>query len=642
MSKDTSISSLTGDKDIRAVIDSTPDPGTKVDLLVEHALSQISTIPEIALGFGREALQIANEHSLQSGLAKAHNCMGTLNWFLADYETTIKHQNKALNLWRDLANKEGEAKCLTGIGNAYVKQGFNNLAMDYYLRSMKIQKALKNQMGVASLYNNLGVVFKNQGDYDRALRFYFKSLKIKEGVGVDPTRIAISYVNIGIIFFLQKDFKKSLDYYEKAQAINQEHNDDFAISDVLNNIGVLYGEWNNIPKSMECLRKALTMKTELGDKMGMTVSYQEMGNAHLRENKYEKALESYHKALSLSRETGSRGAESDFLTHIGKVYIQAKQPEKAIGMLNRGLDIRNELNAKSHLEQSYALLAKAHAQLGKFDPAYKYQVLYSETKSELFNEEKTKILHEMELKYELEQKDLEIEKLNIRQELLELANKELELFAGMAAHDMKEPLRMVHSYSGLLVRRFGDKMDGEAKEYIDIIQNASDRMNDMLVSLLEYARGDVKSKQTEEIDLSLTLEIVLNNLQLVVSERQATINVDKLPKVTATDVHMIQLFQNLVSNSIKFCPNEPPVINLSFREEGNFYHLTHQDNGIGIKPENQEKVFDIFTRLHGPSKFEGSGIGLATCRKIVESLGGKIWIQPTTEKGTTFHFTLPK
>jgi PAS domain S-box-containing protein len=232
-----------------------------------------------------------------------------------------------------------------------------------------------------------------------------------------------------------------------------------------------------------------------------------------------------------------------------------------------------------------------------------------------------------------------ISKLN--EELLR-SNKELESFAYIASHDLQEPLRMVTSFTQLLSLQYSDKLDGRAQEYINYAVDGSKRMYDLLNSLLAYSRIQTKGKSFHRVELLQVLETTKKNLALKIRERDAVIKYDGLPVVFADEGQMIQLFQNLITNSIKFC-NKPPRINISSEDIGDHYIISIGDNGIGIESQYFDRIFVIFQRLFPKGgEYEGTGIGLAICRRIVERHGGKIWVESEPGKGSAFMFTIPK
>ncbi|MFQ5909525.1 MAG: PAS domain S-box protein [Thermoplasmata archaeon] len=231
----------------------------------------------------------------------------------------------------------------------------------------------------------------------------------------------------------------------------------------------------------------------------------------------------------------------------------------------------------------------------------------------------------------------------LKQTLEELArsNQELEQFAYVASHDLQEPLRTVSSYVQLLKRRYRDKLDSDADEFIEYASDGASRMQTMINDLLMYSRVGTRGKEFSPVDCNSALDRAKASLELMIEENEAVITQDSLPTVAGDDSQLTQLFQNLIGNSIKFRGEGPPRIDLSAEQEGDEWVFSVQDNGIGIEHQYSERIFEVFQRLHSRAKYSGSGIGLAICKKIIERHGGRIWVESEPGRGSTFYFTIP-
>ena len=233
-------------------------------------------------------------------------------------------------------------------------------------------------------------------------------------------------------------------------------------------------------------------------------------------------------------------------------------------------------------------------------------------------------------------------KLKFTIEELTRSNAELEQFAYVASHDLQEPLRMVSSYVQLLKKRYEGKLGQDADDFIGFAVDGADRMQKLIKDLLAYSRVGTHKKEHTNADLDHIIETAMLNLDPVIKETGATIKYQGLPVVFADEAQMVQLVQNLISNSIKFCrAEEKPEIEIKASVKGPEVTVSLKDNGIGINSQYFEKIFVIFQRLHGKSDYPGTGIGLSICKKIVESHGGKIWLESAEGKGSTFYFTVP-
>jgi PAS domain S-box-containing protein len=242
---------------------------------------------------------------------------------------------------------------------------------------------------------------------------------------------------------------------------------------------------------------------------------------------------------------------------------------------------------------------------------------------------------------ELERQRAEVA-LQIQKQDLARSNAELQQFAYVASHDLQEPLRMVVSYLELLERRYKGQLDAKADMFIGYAVDGATRMQTLINDLLSYSRVGTRGQNFETVDCAIIVQGVLSNLQMAIAQSNAVITYDPLPQVHGDSSQLTQLFQNLISNAIKFRGEEPPEIHISVERTDDKWLFSVKDNGIGIEHQYLDRIFIIFQRLHSRTEYPGTGIGLAVCKKIVERHGGNLWVESQLGRGSTFHFTLPQ
>lgn len=221
------------------------------------------------------------------------------------------------------------------------------------------------------------------------------------------------------------------------------------------------------------------------------------------------------------------------------------------------------------------------------------------------------------------------------------SNGDLQQFAYAVSHDLQEPLRVVEGYVRLLARRYKDKLDGKAGEFIGYTVEGVKRMQDLIRDLLEYSKAGTKDLNIKPVDCSFAVKKALINLQASIEEKGALVTYDDLPTIIADASQLSRLLQNLIGNAIKFHGKETPVVHISAARKENEWIFSVMDNGIGIDPKAAERIFVVFQRLHMREEYPGTGIGLAICKRIVERLGGRIWVESKPGEGSTFYFTVP-
>ncbi|MEM6265518.1 MAG: ATP-binding protein, partial [Bacteroidota bacterium] len=229
-----------------------------------------------------------------------------------------------------------------------------------------------------------------------------------------------------------------------------------------------------------------------------------------------------------------------------------------------------------------------------------------------------------------------------REQALIDANAELERFNYLVSHDLKEPLRTIGAFSERLKKKYQEKLTGSGEDYLKFIDQAINRMQLLTKQLLDYSRLNQQQPDMVSVNLNEVMVDVLDNLQLSISENQAKIEVESLPIVQGDKLLMTILFQNLISNSIKYRKSDViSAIKVGYHPKGKSVTIFVKDNGIGIKPEYLDKIFEVFKRLHNKEDYEGSGIGLASCKRIVSNLGGRIWASSIEGEGSTFYVSFP-
>lgn len=572
----------------------------KIKQIIQLALDNRKN-PSQAMNHIDEAIMLCKQAGNQQELGRALDIKGGLYWFECNFVEASEQMQFALEIWRKLGDE--------------------------------------NKM--AESYNNIGTIYYNTGHYQKALKHYLKATKYKEKLG-DKTGLSRCYFNIAILYAKREFYQKALDYHSKSLTIRQELKDTKGITASLTSLASIYKQLEHFIISIDYYKEALVLLESSENECALSQVYYELGEVYTKINNVHLGLDYLFKALKLLEQKPYQADLAICLLKIGRGYIQIRKFRAAIQVLERSLDIMNQIDLKKCLDEVFKNMAKAYAELGEYEKSNQYLWKYTNLITQSYQNEKAKAIIEVEAKYATQKKEREIEVLSRTQNDLRTQNQELYEFAGKAAHDLKEPLRMIGSFSGLFYRKYFKNVDEQGKEFLDIIQDAVIRMNQLVTNLLQYAKAGKNIQKVQEVDLNEVLDTVRKNLRLTIEETQAAIEVDKLPNLNVNLTNMIQLFQNLVGNGLKFkIPGSKPIIKVSVEQRGMRYFFEVKDNGIGIKQENQERIFEAFDRLHSKTEYEGTGLGLAICKKIVEGLGGNIGVKSSYLQGATFYFEIP-
>ena len=232
------------------------------------------------------------------------------------------------------------------------------------------------------------------------------------------------------------------------------------------------------------------------------------------------------------------------------------------------------------------------------------------------------------------------------EEALKQSNHDLEQFAVIASHDLQEPLRKVASFCGLLQQEYSQRLDEDGRQYLDFAIDGASRMSTLVQDLLRYSKIGSEVSLDQNADSDAAIKLAIANLGAAIADSKAEVTFDQLPELIAEPREIAQLFQNLIGNAIKYRSDEPPKIHVGVENREEFWQFSIADNGIGIEPKFRDRVFRIFQRLHSRSEHSGTGVGLAICKRVIDQLGGKIWVETNSNsesgQGSTFFFTVPK
>lgn len=450
------------------------------------------------------------------------------------------------------------------------------------------------------IYGDLGLDTLKREYLHRAFG-YFQKASYRPG-------IARCYISFGVDSYQKKELEKSLAFYEKAITIAEEINDIPPYCIAMGNSGIAFADLGQREKAVKCAEKSIELVKNHTNKNFELDIYQMAGRVYQVVGDFEQADYWFTKAEKLYIEMGRIIDNFELFKYWAETLNELGRHEEAYQKLTRFVrqkDDLHELNKQAELS----------------DVTLRFE--YEESKKE-------QLL--------LKKKNAEIEEYAQK---LEVSNFELNQFAHVASHDLKEPLRMITNYSQLLNKALANTENTNQKDYLFYINEGAKRMMNVIQSLLELSKiNSTDNKQL--VPMQEVLDEVKLSLKLNIDERNAEIESAALPKVFADRLHMGQLLQNLLTNAIKYNQSDKPVISISCSENDNYYSFAIDDNGIGIAPQYREKVFIIFQRLHHRNEYEGIGLGLSICKKIVDSMGGRIWIEDSHLGGTKFCFTIPK
>ena len=574
------------------------------------------------------------------------------------------------NLIEDLKPIKGSnlSNAYAKLAEAYRRSGNNDLAYEYNLAGLQIFEEEKDTFNIVRTLYSIGSIFFYQDNYELALEYFQKTLSLGRTANLERY-IFSSLCAMGGAYNRMGQTKKSLEYNQQAYELGKRLNIKSGLPYAVMNLGANYAEMDDIEKALIYYKEALSLNRENNDTWGECGTLRIIGDALIEKKDFENSIKYLNEALAIAEQHGFRPRKlevqrtiADYYEKIGDYKLFAEFIEK-YALLKDTLANEDALAKMSESKTKYEILQK-EKELALKDAKFILQqrtflllgicilsiclwLLVTQNRLKAKNNrilaQKNKQIkkqnEELATAYALQKETNEKIKEQNRQ--LEQSNIELKRFAFIASHDLKEPLRTIGSYANLLQRRYKDRIDENANEFLDYITGSAKRLYTLLNDVLDYSKLNVNKKENILTDANEAIQIANENLKTKIANKNAQISIGELPKLTADKLHLVQLFQNLIDNSIKYSESQQPVVEIASTENNGFYEFSIKDNGIGIDPELQPKIFEMFKRLHTRDKFEGNGIGLAICKKIVQEYGGEIWVESAEGKGSTFYFTLP-
>ena len=610
-----------------------------------------------------------------------------------EFDSALVWFSSALDLYREAKDLDRIYKSLFNLAYIHYQIYEYDKALEYFHQSMDEVAEVRDDDSLrAVILDWISLQYLYSGAYGEAIKNQLQSIQIREELS-DSAGLAESYYSMGDIFNHQKKMEESHQYFNKCIHLAERFNQNHLIYGALGSIGGLYIEEDKWDSAYVYSRRALQLAEAEGMEYGIAYSSSALGNYHLEMEQYDSARYFFERAAEIAQRMGEAGEIANAHLGLGRVCHAEGQTDLALGHFKEALRISRQYELNDVLEDIFEKVSKYFYDIEMYDSAFLYQQKLAALKDSLFQERNESTMSTLEARYGILQqesaqqqlllkKDKQIEQMtmwgaiimlllvlaltwtlyrNYRNQkqtnaILELNNsmiraqndkllmynEDLKQFAYATSHDLKQPLRTIGSFASLIQRKLATEINEETRTYFEFINRAVNDMSALLTNLLSYSQLDDKSMSYEDLDLNDILSSVTNNLTSLIQDKDASVLIEELPGIHANREHMMQLFQNLTNNGLKFNDKDNPEIQISWYRKKGKLHFTVQDNGLGIDKEYTECIFGLFQRLHDKSEYQGSGMGLAICKRIVKHYRGEIWVDSRKGRGSTFHFVLPE
>ena len=579
-------------------------------------------------------------------------------------------------------------------------------AFFHFRQGLKLAERISCQSCISDIYGNMGIAYGNAMIFDKSLESYQRSLQLDEELK-DTLGIAANLNNIGTIYLDLEEYDLARPYFEKQCELSKLINDLHGCAIGRSNLGDYFVGKKQYEQALQHYRFALNLVDSLGLNYGVMISHLHIAEVYYELGLVEEALNYCLKGYEMVQKHGYPSELAIAELHLAKIKAKQGYFREAIEFGTKALQSAHAFSSIKKVAEVYQNLAESFEAVGEYEKALDYRKRYENAKDSLFVINKLKNFAQMRYEFQSEQKEAENHFLKEQQlkneaiirsknllsfstgialallvvilamlfwlyrnkiqsfvqleskvrertahltqsnQKLQKANQELERFAHIVSHDLKEPLRNICSFAGLTLRAVERQNLERTKEYSNFIFNNARQMNGLVEDILDFSRVDNELDNPETAPLSVIFERARSDIHTLIYEKNARI-VQDFPGLESPQpdiclpVQFSMVFKNLMENGIKYNRKKVPVVKVALDRREDHFLFSVKDNGIGISEEYQETVFEMFKRLHSRDQYEGSGIGLAICKKVVTNFGGQISFKSHLGEGTTFEFSLPK
>ncbi len=642
--------------------------------------------------------KILPELSSDTAIINAWNEL-SYEYYRSDIQETIYYSELALEKSRAINFQKGIAQALNYRAIAYDVGGNPQKALEYNNASLEIGRRLRNDLLIANALNDMAITYDEINLPDQAMNAFQEALTHYERT--DSEIIIYCLENIGGLFSSMGEKQKAKDYYSRAVALAQQSTDHKMRYYLSFYKGFDFMDVQLFDSAEFYFQLALKETSSLATRSFILSN---IGFVQLEKNNFEAAEQSTLLALNLLEQAGNLDLALEAANDYAHVLLKSGAYQKCIDVLQTYLTNHNYYQNYDDLEDTYRILSEANTALGDYQTANQYLRQQLAIRDSIVQLERSKIIAAQEVKIATQKKEEENvhlreqqiqnqiiskktrevtlamatvvgllicfiillliyqrqskqfnrqlkEQVNTKTQKLQDAiaalkssNTELERFAYITSHDLREPLRSISSFSSLITK----KLDLSAQnapliqEYLAYILTSTRQMDQLIKNILEYSRLETEAAETAPVAIKETLEEVVQSLLYIIEERNAQLSYDPgtLPVIIANAQQLFLVFKNLISNGITYNDSASPEISITYKALADAHQFSITDNGIGIEEEFQDQIFELFKRLHNRQEYEGSGIGLAICSKVVQTLGGSLSVQ-SSGKGSTFTLTIP-
>ena len=634
---------------------------------------------------------------IESGAQDTHqvNNLNSLVYKLQKIDVEKSNQliEDAISLSRKLNYKKGESTSMTNKAVNNMLIGKPRDGIKYAERARELALEVDCQLCLAKACGILGGIYNGLTDNEKAMTYMVEGLKAAEA-SRDTHAVGLMLSNVSFILVEDENFVEAKKYLNRLGVLNQSYEDANIKLAWQLSYGIVQASEGDIAAAKDNFESAIVLANQVSNYYVLGALHEELGKIHIVENNLVKAEENILRGAEIYSKIGVEDQLMNVNVELAALYNKMGNHKKAITYSRIALDQAERSESKENKAKCYQQLSIAYENINNHKESLLFHKQYKAWSDSIFDAEKSKTILDLESKYQvtkLEERQIKneaqidqqrarniisllllafvsslaflfwnnyntknkysktLEKkveerttdLKDSNDQLVKSNEELERFAYISSHDLKEPLRNISSFIGLIERDVKFTEEPKLSQYLSIVQKNTKQMNRLIEDVLSYSSVN-KNIETDPVDLNEVMEDVRSSLLTFITQKSALIRLHQdLPTIIANRQQIFQVFKNLIENAIKYNESDKPTIDIAYIKKGSMHHFSISDNGIGIEEDYKDKIFVMFRRLHNREKYDGTGIGLSIVKKIIESLGGSISLESEVNEGTTFRFTIP-
>lgn len=638
------------------------DPKTRVDLLLDIGTAYQEYDYPRSIASGYDALAAARGINYAEGVFYAYNLLGIGYNGIGPIDSAHHYHQMAFSLAKELNHPGCLALSKNNLGIYYLNQGNYVLGLQYFHEALEHDQKLGDYVDPTSLYANIGIIHEELGDIPLAIEYYLKSSDAALAIGGKENR-AYSYLDLGYVAALQEDYNLAMRYYDSALVLYNELEYPHRIAETLYYQGELYFYQGEYEKALTTQHKALGIYESLSSIEDIPSMYGIIGRIYETTGDYAAAIQFYEQAIERAKDGSFSALMPALYEELSHAYLKTEEYEKAYKAVMKFQELQdsflNEANREriAKLEMGYQLKVQEakNAELTERQ-AQQNIILRQRTfmaiatglialllillaiKQWRTNRERALLNRQLEETVQQRTAALKSANQNLRR-----SNEELERFTFIASHDLKEPLRNITSFVNLIQRKLAHTADQDLQEYMGFVTRNTKQLYALVEDILTHSRvRQGEEEDVVQIDVQEVLEEIRSSLSHILEERSAVVEWTAMPAIRGHRSDFYLLLKNLIENGLKYNESPSPRITLMAKLEAAHWCFACRDNGLGIAPAYHQQIFQMFTRLNNRGKYLGSGIGLATCQKIVQKYSGELWVESEEGEGSTFYFRLPR